>query len=82
MVGGGLYGRGRPLWSGAAFMVRAAFKVWDGPYDRGQPLWSGAALGSESVMRHGLQQADVVLRPGPDQLREVPHPSPPKLGKG
>ena len=30
-------------------------------------------------MRHGLQQPDVVHRPGPDQLQEVPHPSPPKL---
>ena len=31
---------------------------------------------------HGLEEANVVHRPGPDQLRQIPHPSRPKLDQG
>ena len=31
---------------------------------------------------HGLEEANVVHRPSPDQLRQIPHPSRPKLDQG
>ena len=30
----------------------------------------------------GLEEANVVHQPGPDQLRQIPHPSRPKLDQG
>ena len=44
MVGGGLYGQGQPLWSGAALMDRSGLNGQERPFRSGRPLWLGATF--------------------------------------